>query len=477
METAHNLIGGEWVGGSTTFESRSPSDGSDLVGRFSVATPDDVQRAISAARAAQPGWAATTIQARSDFLQRVSNEILANKESIGELVSREAGKTRAEGVGEVTRAGQVFHFFAGEALRMSGQNIPSTRPKIEVLTSREPVGVVGLITPWNFPIAIPAWKIAPALAFGNAVILKPSDQTPAIATELFKIMQRCGLPAGVANLVNGPGSKIGPGLMNGIDALSFTGSVPTGRSLAVAAAERMIRVQLELGGKNPLVILDDADLMTAVECALNGSFFSAGQRCTASSRLIVTDRIHDAFVEALRARIRVMKIGSAMDSSTDIGPVISQRQLDTILHYVDIGKKEGAELVEGGNAIAAAKNGFYMQPTLFTKTHGNMRINQEEVFGPFASIIRVKDYEEALQVANDVDFGLSAGICTQSHKYATDFRLNSKSGLVTVNLPTAGIDYHVPLNGSKSSSYGPSEQGERAVDFYTRMKTAYVSHN
>ncbi|MCX2684652.1 aldehyde dehydrogenase family protein [Pseudomonas sp. DCB_AW] len=477
MEVQRNLIGGEWVSATETFESRSPSDVTDLVGIYSAATVEDVQRAIAAARDAQPSWASTTIQVRSDLLQRISTEILSRKEELGELVSREAGKTRAEGIGEVTRAGQVFHYFAGEALRMSGQNIPSTRPNIGIMTSREPVGVIGLITPWNFPIAIASWKLAPALAYGNTVVLKPSQETPGIATEVFKIMERCGLPKGVANLVNGPGRVTGNALLDGIDALSFTGSVPTGRQLAEIAGQRMIRIQLELGGKNPLIVLDDADLDTAVECAVNGAFFSAGQRCTASSRFIVTEKIHDRFVEGVCKRMQSLRVGPALEKTTDIGPVISEKQLQMIEHYIEVGKGEGAELAHGGHRLELDRTGHYMQPTLFTHTHGAMRINQEEIFGPFASVIRVTDYEEALQVANNVEFGLSAGICTQSHRYATDFRLNSKSGLVMVNLPTAGIDYHVPLNGTKSSSFGSSEQGERAIDFYTRMKTAYVSHH
>lgn len=474
MKVQSNLIGGEWVAGDTAFDSLNPSDVRDCVGSFAQADAAQVRQAIAAARRAQPAWAATPIQVRSDFLQKVGIELATRKDEIGELVSREAGKTRADGIGEVMRASHVFHFFAGETLRCGGENLPSTRPNIGVQTSREPVGVVGLITPWNFPIAIAAWKIAPALAFGNTVVLKPSEDTPGVAAELFRIMERCGLPAGVANLVNGPGQITGAALIDGIDALSFTGSVPTGRKLARAAVENMVRVQLELGGKNPLVVLDDADLPAAVECALNGAFFSAGQRCTASSRLIVTDGVHDRFVEALQARMRAMKIGNALMQGTDIGPVINQRQLDMVQRYIEIGKGEGAELVEGGQLLERETPGFYMQPALFTGTRNDMRINREEIFGPFATVIRVKDYDEALHTANDTEFGLSAGICTSSHKYATHFRLNIKSGLAMINLPTAGLDYHVPLGGAKSSSYGPSEQGSYAADFYTRMKTAYV---
>jgi len=469
-----SFVNGEWVEFKDTFPSLNPSDTRDCVGNFALAGTTEVRHAIAAARAAQPKWAAQTIQARSDFLQKVGFELAARKAEIAEVVSREGGKTLADAAAEVTRASQVFHFYAGEALRYGGENIASPRPGIGVQTSKEPLGVVGLITPWNFPIAIASWKLAPALAVGNAVVLKPSEETPGIACELFRIMERAGLPAGVANLVNGPGQITGAALVDGIDALSFTGSVPTGRKLAVAAVGKMVKVQLELGGKNPLVVLNDADLPAAVECALNGAFFSAGQRCTASSRLIVTDAVHDQFVEALRVRMRMLKVGHAMKADTDIGPVISQRQLDMLQRYIEIGRSEGAELVEGGRLVERETPGHYLQPTLFTNTRSDMQINREEVFGPFATVIRVKDYDEALATANDTEYGLSAGICTTSHKHATHFRLNIKSGLAMVNLPTAGLDYHVPLSGAKNSGYGPSEQGKSAVDFYTRTKTAYI---
>jgi len=476
MDIQKNLIGGEWIASQESIASINPSDTHDVVGRFALADAAQVRQAVAAARAAQPVWAATTTQVRSDLLQRTAHELFARREQIGELVSREAGKTRAEGIGEVTRASQIFGFFAGEAVRYGGENLPSVRPNIGVQTSREPIGVVGLITPWNFPIAIAAWKIAPALAFGNTLLLKPSEETPAVASELFRVLERNGLPAGVANLVNGHGAVAGAAIVDGVDALSFTGSVATGRKLAQAAVARMVRVQLEMGGKNPLVVLDDADLAQAVECALNGAFFSAGQRCTASSRLIVTDGIHDRFVEALRARMREVQVGHALAAGIDIGPVINQRQLDMVQRYIAVGKDEGARLIEGGNVLERSTPGFFMAPTLFVDTRNDMRINREEVFGPFATVIRARGYEEALALANDTEYGLSAGICTQSHKHATHFRLNVKSGLAMVNLPTAGLDYHVPFGGTKGSSFGPREQGSYAADFYTLTKTAYIGH-
>ncbi|WP_326537008.1 aldehyde dehydrogenase family protein [Pseudorhodoferax sp.] len=476
MDTQKNFIGGEWVGSRQTLDSVNPSDTSDLLGSFAQADAQQVRDAVAAARAAQPGWAGATTQLRSDVLQRAAQTLSARREEIGQLVSREAGKTRAEGIGEVVRASQVFGFFAGEAVRYGGENLPSVRPHIGVQTSREALGVVGLITPWNFPIAIAAWKIAPALAFGNALVLKPSEETPAVAAELFRVLQHSGVPAGVANLVHGSGAVAGAALADGVDALSFTGSVATGHKVAQAAVPRLLRVQLEMGGKNPFVVLDDADLDVAVECALNGAFFSAGQRCTASSRLIVTAGIHDRFVAALRDRMRKLHVGHALADGTDIGPVINQRQLDKVREYIAIGQQEGARLCEGGEVLERPTRGFFLSPALFVDTHNAMRINREEVFGPFATVQQARDYDEALHLANDTDFGLSAGICTQSHRHATHFRLNAKSGLVMVNLPTAGLDYHVPFGGTKGSSHGPREQGSYAVDFYTTTKTAYIGH-
>ena len=476
MTQKANYIGGAWVEGPDAIENLNPADPADVIGLYASADQAQMRQAVQAARDAAPAWERSSTQLRSDILFRAANEILARKEELGALVSREAGKTLADGVGEVMRAGQVFQFFAGEAVRYGGENLPSVRPDIGVQISRHPVGVVSMITPWNFPIAIPAWKIAPALAFGNTVVLKPSEHTPGTAWELFAILERAGLPAGVANLVNGYGAAAGQALLDGADAVSFTGSVATGRKIAAGASERMMRVQLEMGGKNPLVVLDDADLDVAVECALNGAFYSAGQRCTASSRLIVADGIHDRFVQALTDRMRKLVVGDPRTAGTQIGPVINAAQLEKILGYIELGRSEGATLAEGGKRAEAATAGHFLRPTLFTESSNAMRINQEEIFGPVAAVIRVSGYDEALQVANDTAFGLSSGICTTSLKHANHFRLNVRSGLTMVNLPTAGLDYHVPFGGVKASSFGPREQGRYAVDFYTSTKTAYIGY-
>jgi acyl-CoA reductase-like NAD-dependent aldehyde dehydrogenase len=481
MPTLHqNFINGQWTEGNATSANINPSNLSDVVGRYAQADASELDAAVRAAQAAFPGWSVGGIQARSDALDKIGAEILARREELGTLLSREEGKTRPEGIGEATRAGHIFKFFAGECLRLSGETLPSVRPGIGVEITREPVGVVGLITPWNFPIAIPAWKIAPALAFGNCVVFKPADLVPGSAWALAEIISRSGIPAGVFNLVMGPGRVIGDAMVNhaGINAISFTGSVSVGGRIAEACAKSLKKVQLEMGGKNPQVILDDADLTQAVELSAQSAFYSTGQRCTASSRLIVTDGIYPEFIKALTSRMARIKVGDALAAGTDIGPVSSQAQLEQNLSYIGIGKAEGATLAVGGQRVqcqtGSGAEGFFMAPALFSESSAAMRINREEIFGPVASVIRVKDYEAALATANDTAFGLSAGIATTSLKYATHFKRHSQAGMVMVNLPTAGVDYHVPFGGRKGSSYGPREQGKYAQEFFTIVKTAYT---
>ena len=475
-----NLIGGEWVEGPRVSRNINPSDTRDLVGEFAQADAAQARQAIAAATQAQGAWGLSTPQQRFDILDAAGAEILSRKAELGDLLAREEGKTLPEAIGEVARAGNIFKFFAGEALRTGGEVVPSVRPGVGVEVTREPVGVVGLITPWNFPIAIPAWKLAPALAFGNAVVLKPADLVPGSAWALADILHRAGLPAGVFNLVMGRGSEVGQVLLDDprVNAISFTGSVATGQRIAQACVARMAKFQLEMGGKNPMVVLDDADLDIAVNAALNSGFFSTGQRCTASSRLIVTEGIHDRFVAAMAEKMQALKVDDARKKGTDIGPVVDDKQLAQNLEYVAIATAEGARRVAGGEAIernADGAPGYYMRPALFTETTAPMRINREEVFGPVVSVIRAKDYEEALALANDTEFGLSAGIATTSLKHATHFKRHVQAGMVMVNLPTAGVDYHVPFGGRKGSSYGPREQGRYAAEFYTTVKTAYTA--
>ena len=476
MEELHrNYIAGEWREGEAT-PNINPSDTNEVIGHYARASAEDAKAAIEAAKAAFPSWSRTGIQQRHDILKQASDEVLARRAELGKLLSQEEGKTLAEGIGETVRAAQILDFFAGECLRLSGEMLPSVRPGIGVEITREPVGVVGIITPWNFPIAIPAWKIAPALCYGNTVVVKPADLVPGCTWALVDILVRAGLPEGVLNLVMGRGSVVGQAILDSpdVNAITFTGSVGTGKRVAEASIKHMRKFQLEMGGKNPLVVLDDADLKVAVECAANGSYFSTGQRCTASSRLVVTEGIHDRFVAALTERLQGLVVDHALKQGTHIGPVVDQSQFDQDESYIGIAKEEGAKLHWGGERLNRETPGFYLQPALFTETRPAMRINREEVFGPVASVIKVKDYDEALAVANDTEYGLTSGICTTSLKYATHFKRNSEAGMVMVNLPTAGVDYHVSFGGRKGSSYGPREQGSYAAEFFTTVKTAYT---
>ena len=476
MNPHPNYIAGDWVAGADTTQSVNPSNTGDIVGAFTRASVADTERAIAAARAAFPTWSRSGIQQRHDALKKVGDEILARRDELGRLLAREEGKTLAEGIGETARAGQIFLFFAAECVRIAGEKMASVRPGIDIEITREPVGVVGIIAPWNFPIAIPAWKIAPALAYGNTVVFKPADAVPAMAHALADIIARAGFAPGVFNLVMGRGSVVGQTLLDhpGVDAISFTGSVATGQKVAAACVAKMKKFQLEMGGKNPLVVVDDADLGVAVECAINGAFYSTGQRCTASSRLVVTDGIHDRFVAAMIERMKQLKIGDALDAATQIGPVVDETQLAQDESYIRIGRDEGATLAHGGERLTRGTPGYYLAPALFTDVAPTMRIAREEIFGPVAAVLRVRDYEAALAAANDTPFGLASGICTTSLKHAAHFKRNAEAGMVMVNLPTAGVDYHVPFGGRKGSSYGPREQGRYAAEFYTVVKTAYT---
>ncbi|ABS13008.1 aldehyde dehydrogenase family protein [Brucella anthropi] len=475
MTVHQNLIAGEWVGGDG-IANINPSDTNDVVGTYARATAEDTKAAIAAAKAAFPAWSRSGILERHAILRKTADEILARKDELGRLLSREEGKTLAEGIGETIRASQIFDFFAGEALRLAGEVLPSARPGIGVEITREPIGVVGIITPWNFPIAIPAWKIAPALCYGNTIVFKPADLVPGCSWAIVDILHRAGLPKGVLNLVMGKGSVVGQTILDSADvqAVTFTGSTGTGKRVAAASIEHNRRFQLEMGGKNPVVVLDDADLDVAVESVVNSSFFSTGQRCTASSRIIVTEGIHDKFVAAAIEKLKSVVVDNALKQGTHIGPVVDESQLQQDMDYIEIGRKEGAKLAFGGERLNRETPGFYLQPALFTEATNQMRISREEIFGPVASVIRVKNYEEALATANDTSFGLSSGICTTSLKYATHFKRNSEAGMVMVNLPTAGVDFHVPFGGRKGSSYGPREQGRYAAEFYTTVKTAYT---
>lgn len=471
-----SFIAGDWVAGESEIENRNPSDVSDLIGCYAQADIRQLETAISAAAEAQTKWQNTGIEQRYNVLMGIGQEMIARASELGELLSREEGKPRAEGIGEVHRAGQFFTYYAAECLRQIGDTADSVRANIEIDIRREPVGVVAVISPWNFPIATASWKIAPALAFGNAVIWKPANITPASAVAFAEIVARQPLPTGLFNLVMGSGQAIGQHLVESakVDAISFTGSVPVGKGIA-AAAQNFTKIQLEMGSKNALAIMDDCDLDLAVSCAINGAFGGTGQKCTASSRLVVHESVHDAFVEKLVAGAKALKVGHAMDPETQIGPVVSAEQLQGNLEHVESGKLEGAELLCGGERLARPHDGHYMAPAVFSGTSNAMQINREELFAPIACVIKVDSYEEALATVNDTRFGLTSGIITQSLSRATHFRRNARTGCVMVNLPTAGTDYHVPFGGRGDSSFGPREQGSYAKDFYTTVKTAYIA--
>ena len=479
MQLTH-FIGGTAVAADTPFESLNPSDTDEVVATYPAGDASDVDRAVAAAHAAFPAWSQATPELRSDLLDRVGTALFARSAALGELLAREEGKTRAEATGEVMRAARIFKYFAGEALRRHGLTLESTRPGVDAATYREAVGVFGLITPWNFPIAIPAWKAAPALAFGNTVVLKPANSTPAtahaLAAIIHEVADELNAPAGIFNLVLGQGG-VGSAIASHPDiaGVSFTGSQEVGAKVGVAAMARQARVQMEMGGKNPLVVLADADLDKAVAIALDGGFFQTGQRCTASSRVIVEDAIHDRFVAALAERAQALTVGAALDPDTQVGPAASEQQFAQNLRYVELAQQEGGRLVTGGEALRLSTPGYYMRPALVADTAPDMRINTEEVFGPLVSTVRVRDYEEALDLANRGNFGLSAGIVTGSLKHARHFRRHVRAGMVMVNLPTAGVDYHVPFGGTRGSSYGPREQGFAAVEFYTQVKTVYTA--
>ncbi len=476
-ETKLNLIAGEWLAGESEIENRNPSDLSDLVGMFAQASADQLDATLDQARIAQVEWEAYGIERKYNVLMAIGTEMMSRAEELGTLLAREEGKPMAEGKGEVYRAGQFFTYYAAETLRQMGETADSVRPDIEIDVRREAVGTVAIISPWNFPTATASWKIAPALAYGNAVVWKPANMTPASAVALSEIINRQDIPKGLFSLVMGAGSTIGQRLVESpkINAISFTGSVPVGKGIAAAAIQNLTKVQMEMGSKNALAVMDDADLDLAVTLALGGAFGSTGQKCTASSRLIVHETVHDAFVEKLVAGATALKVGHALDAGTQIGPVVSEQQLTENLAYVELGKSEGAELLCGGERLQLATDGYFMSPGVFAGTSNNMRINREEMFAPLAAVIKVGSYDEALHLVNDTRFGLTSGIVTTNLARATHFRRNAKTGCVMVNLPTAGTDYHVPFGGRGDSSYGPREQGRYAAEFYTTVKTAYIS--
>ena len=476
-ETGQNFIAGAWCDGQSTIANINPSDLSDQIGHYAQADSAQLDRALDAAQTAQKKWAATGLEARQTILMNIGNELMERRIELGTLLSREEGKPLAEGVGEIYRAGQFFTYYAAEVLRQIGDTADSVRDGIEIDVRREPGGVVAIISPWNFPTATAVWKIAPALAFGNAAIWKPANLVPASAVALSEIISRQDIPHGLFNLVMGPGGSIGQKLVesSAINAISFTGSLDVGKQIATAAIANLTKVQMEMGSKNALAIMDDGDLDLAIATALGGAFGGTGQKCTASSRLVVHEAIHDEFADRLVAAASAMKVGHALADGTQIGPVVSAGQLAENLQWMETAKQEGGEVLCGGETVSRDHDGYYMTPAVIGGTKNDWRINREEMFAPIACIIKVGSYDEALDVVNDTDFGLTSGIITRSLARATHFRRNAQTGVVTINLPTAGTDYHVPFGGRGNSSYGPREQGSYAAEFYTIVKTSYIA--
>ena len=471
-----NFIAGRWVEGTGSIKNINPSDTGDIISEYTSVTDDQFEQAVSSAVIAQKEWGEVGIEKKSQILIKIGDELIQRSKELGELLSREEGKPLAEGIGEVTRAGQQFQYYGSECLRLYGEKIPSTRPGFQVEISREPLGVIGIISPWNFPIAIPAWKAAPAMMCGNAVILKPASLTPASAIALTEIISKQDIPSGLFNLVLGSGSNIGNKIASHPDivAITFTGSVEVGKKLYQNSSPLLKKMQMEMGSKNPLVVMEDANLNTAISCAANGAYGGTGQKCTASSRLIVHEDIYAKFVEGLIENIKNLKVGHALDEGTQMGPASNESQYESNLSYIEIGKGE-AKLAYGGNPMNMRTPGYYLQPTLFVDGDNKSRINQEEMFGPIACVIPAKNLDHALEIANDTDFGLSSGIITQSLAKAEHFKQNIKTGVSTINLPTAGLDYHVPFGGRKASSFGPREQGTYAREFYSQVKTSYIN--
>ena len=475
-----NLIAGLWVRGRDRIENRNPADTRDVVGYFASASATDMAAACDAASRAFSGWAATPAPARGACLFRAADILEGRFETVAAEMTREEGKTLAEARGEVRRSINIFRYFGGEGARLPGLLAPSERDRVFSFAMRKPLGVVGLITPWNFPSAIPAWKLAPVLVSGNTVVLKPASAAPLSSWRLVEALVEAGAPAGVVNFVAGPGGELGRAMVEApaMRAVSFTGSCATGALLYAQATARKLRVQLEMGGKNPTVVLADADVDAAVENTINGAFASTGQKCTATSRVIVEAGVYDRFVERLVARVRGLVVGNGMDPTTDVGPAIDAQQLDIVLRYIELGQTEGATLACGGRHLVEGpyQHGHFVEPAVFLNVTERMAVAQEEIFGPVLSVMRAADFDDAVRLANAVAFGLSASIQTRDVSRIFDFVNRIEAGLVTVNLPSAGVEYQLPFGGTKDSSFGPKEQGPHALDFYTDWKTVYLKY-
>ncbi|MPZ51545.1 MAG: aldehyde dehydrogenase family protein [Acidimicrobiia bacterium] len=482
MTTYLNYIDGEWRPSRSgeTFESRNPAHPSEVVGEFQASTGDDIDDAVQAARRAQREWRKVPAPKRGEIIERAALLLQERKSELAELITREMGKTLVDSGYDIQGAITSGRYMAGEGLRMFGETVPSGLPNRMAMTRREPVGVVGIITPWNLPVMMPAWKLFPALVCGNAVVVKPAEDTPLCAVRLFEILEEAGVPPGVANLVTGFGDAAGQPLVehSDVEMISFTGSQKVGRTIAATAGQALKHVSLEMGGKNAVVVFDDADLDEAVDGVLWGGFSTAGQRCTASSRVVVDHKVADELVNSLQKRMGELVVGDALDENVNVGPIINSRQLDRVHSYTSIGIDEGAELLVGGEKLEEGLDGgYFYAPTLFDHANPQMRIAQEEIFGPTVVVLRVDGDEEAIEVANGTNYGLSAAVYSQNVGRALSAIAEFESGLAYLNAPTIGSEIHLPFGGVKSTGNGHRESGKSAIEQFTEIKTVFLDYS
>ncbi|QRG66703.1 alpha-ketoglutaric semialdehyde dehydrogenase GucD [Brevibacillus choshinensis] len=480
VKTYLNYVNGEWVPSldNVVEASINPANKEDIVGYVQKSGAGDLEKAVTAAKQAQQAWRKLSAPARGEFLYQVANAMEKRLDEIAETMTREMGKTFAEAKGETARGIAILRYYAGEGMRKVGDVIPSTDSEGLMFTTRAPLGVVGVITPWNFPVAIPIWKMAPALVYGNVVVFKPAQEVAVTAAKIIECMDAAGLPAGVVNLVTGPGSVIGQGIIDhpDINGITFTGSDTVGKRVGLGALARGAKYQLEMGGKNPVIVADDADLDLAVEATISGGLRSTGQKCTATSRVLIQGGVYEAFKQKLLARVAQLSIGDGMQSTTWMGPCASENQLKTVLSYIEKGKAEGATLLYGGSRLTAngLDRGFFVEPTIFEDVTSDMVISQEEIFGPVLALIRVDTLEQAIELANDVQYGLSASIFTKNIANILSFVGEIEAGLVRINAESAGVELQAPFGGMKQSSSHSREQGQAAIEFFTSIKTVFI---
>ncbi|MFS0593418.1 alpha-ketoglutaric semialdehyde dehydrogenase GucD [Cytobacillus horneckiae] len=480
VKTILNFVDGSWEGSksSEVEESINPANFNEIVAYVQNSSKEDLDKAVESAARAQKQWKKLSGAERGSYLFKVADILEMRMDEIAEMMTREMGKTLPEAKGETTRGVAILRYYAGEGMRKVGDVIPSSDPSAFMFTTRSPLGVIGVITPWNFPVAIPIWKIAPALIYGNTVVFKPATEAAATAAKIIECFYEAKIPNGVINFVTGQGSVIGQGIADhpNIQGITFTGSDVVGKAVGQAALARGTKYQLEMGGKNPVIVAEDADLDLAVEATISGGLRSTGQKCTATSRVIVHRNVYEAFKDKLVSKVKQIKVGNGLDAGVWMGPSVSERQLNTVLRYIEKGKQEGAKLLFGGNRLSdeGRENGYFIEPTIFDEVDNHMTVAQEEIFGPVLALIKVDSMEAAVNIANDVKFGLSASIFTANIQKMLNFIENIEAGLVRINAESAGVELQAPFGGMKQSSSHSREQGQAAIEFYTAIKTVFV---